>query len=408
MNPVEEIRLHNKVAELEEKVRELSCLLEVTRVISADLEPDHVLMTVLDQAICVLDAAHGSLWTLEENNSVIRVRATIGPASPILSTIRLKPGEGIAGRVIESGRGELVADAQNDPRWSNRVDAATGLVTHSVLTAPLNGENGTIGCLQLINRKPTNDSQGEQFFEPSDLEMLTALGTQAALVIENSRLLEQTRAFANDLERAWSGTLNALGAATTLRDNDTQAHCFRTVELSILLARRLEVSEDELASLARGALLHDIGKIGIPDHILFKPGKLSDEEREVMKMHVQEGHDMLKHIDFFKSSLPVVLYHHENFDGSGYLSGIKGEEIPLIAGIFHVVDCYDALTSKRPYKDAWTHEATIAELKKQSGAHFDPRVIAALEQLTSQEVTAIRNTEGFSAEVRALLGRREL
>lgn len=400
---LDEIKNPDMVAELEEKVRQLSSLLEVNRVINADLDPDRVIMTVLEQAATVLDAERGSLWSLEENNSVIISKANIGPGAETVGEIRLKPGEGIAGRVIESGQGELVADAHNDPRWSRRVDAATGLETRSVITAPLKGENGVIGCLQLINKRP--DANGTRLFNENDLQLLTALGTQATLVIENSRLLEATRAAARELEKAWQSTLDALAAAMETRDNETRAHCYRTVELSVLIAKRMGLPENELGSLARGALLHDIGKIGIPDMILLKPGKLSDEERQVMNQHVKLGHQMLQHIEFFQSALPIVLHHHENFDGSGYLSGLKGEEIPIAARIFHVVDCYDALTSERPYKPAWTHEKSIAELKSQSDRQFDPAVIAVLETITSEEAAHIRQSENFSEATQSLLGR---
>lgn len=392
----------DRVAELEERVRQLSCLLEVNRVINADLNPDRVIPAVLEQAVEVLNAERGSLWMLEEGNSVIAGKASIGPGADKIGEIRLKPGEGIAGRVIESGLGELVADAHNDPRWSSRVDSATGLETRSIITAPLKGDDGVIGCLQLINKTPGEN--GTRLFDENDLDLLTALGTQATLVIENSRLLEATRDLARDLEKAWRSTLDALASAMETRDTDTREHCYRTVELSVLLAKRMGLSEDELCSLARGALLHDIGKIGIPDMILLKPGKLSDEERLVMNQHVKLGHEMLKHIEFFQSALPVVLYHHENFDGSGYLKGMKADEIPLAARIFHVVDCYDALTSERPYKQPWPHEKALAELKEQSGSHFDPAVIALLETVTLEEAEQIRAARDFSPETQKLIG----
>ena len=396
----------NQVAALEEKVRQLSCLLEVNRVINSNLDPDRVIMTVLEQAVGVLDAERGSLWLLEENGSVILSKANIGPGADTVGEIRLKPGEGIAGRVIENGKGELVADAHNDARWSSRVDAATGLETRSVITAPLKSDNGVIGCLQLINK--TSDANGVCLFDEDDLELLTALGTQATLVIENSRLLGATRDLARDLEKAWRSTLDALAAAMETRDTDTREHCYRTVELSVLLAKRMGLPEAELCSLARGALLHDIGKIGIPDMILLKPGKLSDEERLVMNQHVKLGHEMLRHIEFFQSALPIVLYHHENYDGSGYLSGKKAEEIPLAARIFHVVDCYDALTSERPYKAAWPHEKALAELMSQSGRQFDPAVIAVLQTVTPEEAEQIRAAKDFSVETQNLIGRGAL
>jgi putative nucleotidyltransferase with HDIG domain len=313
----------------------------------------------------------------------------------------MKPGEGIVGRVIQTGVGDLVADAQKDPRWADRVDTATGFVTHSVVSAPLTSHTRTIGCLQLVNKRDS------RFFEPSDLELLTALGAQAALVIENSRLLDQTRALARRLQEAWTATLDALTSALAIRDHETKAHCHRTVELTVLLARRLGVPEAELPAIARGALLHDVGKIGIPDHILLKPGSLTPEERETMRQHVKLGYDVLQHIPFFRDAMPVVLYHHEGYDGTGFLRGLKGEDIPLGARIFHVADVYDALISERPYKPAWSHEKALAELRLDAGRRSDARVVDALEQLTPEEVDWIRNLQDFSPATRELLGRSQ-
>ncbi|GIV98260.1 MAG: phosphohydrolase [Herpetosiphonaceae bacterium] len=389
----------DRLAELERKVRELSTLLEVSRVINADLNLERVLHTVLKEAIEVIEAEGGTLWTIEENRSVIMPRAAVGPAAESILSLRLQPGEGIVGRVIQQGCGDLVADVQHDPRWSGRVDSATGFATRSIVSAPLTSYTGTIGCIQLVNKR------GGRLFEQSDLELLTALGAQAALVIENSRLLEQTRAYARSLQQAWQGTLDALTSALATRDNDTHAHCYRTVELTVLLARRMGIPETELPAMARGALLHDIGKIGISDQILLKPGHLTSEEREIMKQHVRLGYEMLQHIPFFQDAMPIVLYHHENYDGSGYLAGLAGEEIPLGARIFHVVDVYDALISERPYKPAWSHEQALAELRLQAGTGFDPTVVEALATLTPEEIEHIRTLENFSPATRDLLGR---
>ena len=150
--------------------------------------------------------------------------------------------------------------------------------------------------------------------------------------------------------QAWAGTLDALTSALSARDSDTQTHCYRTVELAVALAREMQLPTEEVAAIARGALLHDIGKIGISDTILLKPGELSCDERTEIQRHSRLGHDMLQHIPFFADALPIVLYHHECYDGSGYPDGLCGEAIPRGARIFHVVDLYDALTQERPYK----------------------------------------------------------
>jgi HD-GYP domain-containing protein (c-di-GMP phosphodiesterase class II) len=165
------------------------------------------------------------------------------------------------------------------------------------------------------------------------------------------------------------------------------------------------MAETDIPTIARGALLHDIGKIGISDQILFKPAGLTSEERAVMKQHVRLGYDMLRHIGFFHDALPVVLYHHEEYDGTGYPEGLVGDDIPQAARIFHVVDSYDALTQQRPYKTAWTHDDTLAELKRFAGVRYDPAVVAALERLGPEVTERIRNLRSFSPATRVLLGR---
>lgn len=386
------------IADLTRKVRELSTLLEVSRVINSDLESDRVLQTVLQQAMVVIGAEAGTLWLKDADGAGVEARTALGPVAASILSLRLEPGEGIVGQVIEKGVGHLVADAQNDPPWSGRVDAQTGFVTRSLLTSPLPGRNGRIGCLQLINKKDGS------LFDEGDLELLTALGTQAALVIENARYMEQMRHLAVSLQDAWRGALDALASALATRDYETEAHCQRTVELTLLLARRLGVPDAKLPSIVRGALLHDIGKIGIPDSILFKAGPLTVEEREIIKQHVILGYNMLQHIPFFSEAMPVVLHHHESYDGTGFPKGLKGDEIPHGARIFHVADVYDALISERPYKRAWSVERAMEELRQGAGRSYDPEAVAAMGELSTTELGWLNGIKDFQTGTRELMG----
>jgi putative nucleotidyltransferase with HDIG domain len=243
-----------------------------------------------------------------------------------------------------------------------------------------------------------NGEGGRAAFFADDLRLMLMASQYAAMAVANQQLQEEMRS-------AWRGALEALTSALATRDSDTKSHCYRTVELTVALARALEIPEAELPALARGALLHDIGKIGIPDNILLKPGALTDEEREVMKSHSQLGHDMLHHIPFFQDALPIVLHHHEQISGNGYPSGLCGEQIPLGARIFHVVDLYDALTHARPYKKAWSRADALAEIARLAGNQCDAQVVAALAALDENVTERISNLEDFSHDVRELLGR---
>ena len=164
-------------------------------------------------------------------------------------------------------------------------------------------------------------------------------------------------------------------------DQDTEGHTSRVTQLVVQLARVMGTSEEELTHIRRGALLHDIGKMGVPDGILLKPGKLTAEEWLIMRKHPQYAFDLLSPIKFLKPALAIPYCHHEKWDGSGYPRGLKGDQIPLPARIFAVVDVWDALRSDRPYRPKWTDEETLAYIKQQSGKHFDPYVVASFEKI---------------------------
>ncbi len=258
--------------------------------------------------------------------------------------------------------------------------------------APLMWQGRALGAICLDN--PHADGA----FSHADLRLLLMLAQYAAMAVANQQVQE-------DLRGAWTGTLDALTSALSARDSDTQSHCYRTVELAVALARELRLPTEEVAAIARGALLHDIGKIGISDTILLKPGQLSGDERKEIERHSRMGHDMLAHIPFFADALPIVLYHHECYDGSGYPDGLCGEAIPRGARIFHIVDLYDALTQERPYKSAWSHHAAMQELQRLSGTRCDPNVVAALCNLELETFETIRNQTDFSPDIRDLLAR---
>jgi response regulator RpfG family c-di-GMP phosphodiesterase len=179
------------------------------------------------------------------------------------------------------------------------------------------------------------------------------------------------------LEDTYEATLQALVTALDLRDNETHGHSYRVVEYATVVAQRMHVSGDDLTWLRRGAILHDVGKIGVSDTILRKPGKLTEEEWDEMKRHPEMGYRMLQHIPFLEPALGIVLHHQERFDGTGYPHGLAGEEIPLGARIFAVVDTFDAMTSDRPYRRAMGLEEVRAEVTRCSGTQFDPQVVEA-------------------------------
>jgi putative two-component system response regulator len=199
---------------------------------------------------------------------------------------------------------------------------------------------------------------------------ITRLNRYQKLVKERSNLMELNR----QLLTAYEATIEGWSHAMDLRDKETEGHSRRVTELTLKLAKAFGMSEEELLHIRRGSLLHDMGKLGVPDSILHKPASLTDEEWTVMRKHPQFAYEMLYPIEYLRSSLDIPYCHHEKWDGTGYPRGLKGEEIPISARIFAIVDVWDALTSDRPYRPAWTKEKALSYIQEQSGKHFDPQL----------------------------------
>jgi putative two-component system response regulator len=185
----------------------------------------------------------------------------------------------------------------------------------------------------------------------------------------------------NELKAAYDATIEGWSRAMDLRDRETEGHTQRVTQLTLKLAEAAGMNQEELVHIRRGALLHDMGKLGIPDAVLHKPAKLTDEEWVLMRQHPQLAYDMLHPIDYLHPALDIPYCHHEKWDGSGYPRGLKGEQIPLVARLFAIVDVWDALTSDRPYRPAWQKEETLKYIKEQSDKHFDPRAVDLFFQI---------------------------
>ena len=198
-----------------------------------------------------------------------------------------------------------------------------------------------------------------------------------------------------DLTQAYDTTLEGWSRALEMRDHETEGHTRRVAEMTVKIARALGIPEEGLVHIRRGALLHDIGKMGIPDRILLKPGPLNEEEWMIMRSHASRAFDLLNPIEYLRPVLDVPLHHHERFDGSGYPDGLKGEDIPLSARIFAVVDIWDALTSDRPYRKAWSAKKSLDYINQQSGKQLDPQVVEVFMKLVHDELYEGKKEKAF-------------
>ena len=235
--------------------------------------------------------------------------------------------------------------------------------------APLISKGSVKGVLEIYSRTS----------EPKDqvwMDFLEAMTGQAAIALDNATLFQDLQRANLDLTLAYDATIEGWARALELRDGATEGHSQRVMTMTLDLANRMGMLDEELIHVRRGALLHDIGKMGIPDHILLKPGPLTPEEWEIMRKHPVYAYEMLRSINYLNQALDIPHFHHEKFDGTGYPTGLKGDRIPLSARVFCVVDVWDALTSDRPYRKAWSEDKVIAYIKENTGSHFDPAIAA--------------------------------
>ncbi|MCP4487906.1 MAG: GAF domain-containing protein [Gammaproteobacteria bacterium] len=273
----------------------------------------------------------------------------------------------VLNETIQTQHSVLVKNAMMDPRFSSAKSVVL-LHLRSIMCAPLITQNRIIGAIYVENRTQSG------LFSQEDLAPLEFFSNQAAISIENAQLYDGLVVSKNEIVDAYDATLEGWVRALDLRDHETEGHTQRVTIQTIALAKILGIDEHKFIDYRRGALLHDIGKLGIPDNILLKPGPLSKEEWDIMHRHTIYAKDMLEHIRYLSSSLEIPYCHHEKWDGTGYPQGLSGEEIPLAARIFSVIDVWDALTSDRVYRKAWPVEKARKYIVEQTGRHFDPEI----------------------------------
>jgi PAS domain S-box-containing protein len=360
---------------LSQRLEYLEALRAVDLAIVHSLELAPSLEVFLDQVMRLpLDAA--ALFLYRSKDRVLELKHAKGFLSPKKALPHHIPlGQGHVGRAALLGEVVHVPDLTQDPGTSPEFTLKEGLVVERAY--PLFAKGQLLGVLAVFTRGPWNLS-------PEDEEFLEALATQGAIALDNALTFQELLKSQRELEAAYDLTLWGWAKAVELRDQETAGHTERVTELTLRLARALGVPEEDLDDMRRGAILHDVGKLGIPDAILLKPGPLTEEEWAVMKKHPVYAYEWLSGIPYLKKALEIPYAHHERWDGSGYPRGLKGEAIPLAARIFAVVDVYDALTSDRPYRQAWPKEKALAYLQEQAGKQLDPEVVAAFLRIMEE------------------------
>ena len=370
-----------KLAEkqIRRQVGHLTALSSIDRTIAASLDIKFNLSEVLTHVMAELEIDATSILILNPYSQTLEYGAERGFRTQAVRRAQVRLGEGYAGRVALERQFVQIPDLRTEP---DNLLLTTLLKDEDFVSyygVPLITKGRVNGVLEVFHRSIL-EPDAEWF------DFLNTLAGQAALAIESASLFENLRRSNLELTLAYDATIEGWSHALDLRDKETEGHTQRVTEMTVKLAGSFDQSEIDLEQIRWGALLHDIGKMGIPDEILHKPGPLTDEEWVKMKEHPKIAYELLSPIRYLRQSLDIPYCHHEKWDGSGYPRGLKGAQIPLVARIFAVVDVWDALTSDRPYRLAWTKEKTREHIRASSGTHFDPRVVEVFMQVTSDEV----------------------
>jgi PAS domain S-box-containing protein len=383
-NAIQRTSLHEATRR---NAHQMAAVSEIGRVLSENLDKnvifkhlDHYLYELIPgiSSIFISSFDEKSQQFICQSASVYRQLEDMGAFPPAHLE---PPGHGLQSEVFYSRQTLIINDLAArivHLRGNVTLIGEDGGLPQSGLYAPMLVRDRVIGVIILQSDRPNH-------FNQEDADALSLVANTAAAAIENAYLLEDLQRSNLELIKAYDTTLEGWARALDLRDHETENHTQRVAEVTVRLGRSMGISGDELINLQRGALLHDFGKVGIPDGILLKAGPLTPAEMEIMRRHPQYAYDLMRPIEYLRGALDVPYCHHEKWDGSGYPHGLQGEAIPLVARIFAVVDVWDALCSDRPYRRAWSEVDALTYIRDQSGHHFDPAIVAAFFKMIGKE-----------------------
>ncbi|MEO5952609.1 MAG: HD domain-containing phosphohydrolase [Chloroflexia bacterium] len=367
----------------------LTRLYDIMRSITSITDLDRLLDRILSSASGMVGARGGFLMLVDPENKELKCEVTSGGMAAGLKGAVLKIDERtVPGMVASTGEPHRLNDTSNSPFFAaQKRNSTNNYALHKLMCVPLKVQGRVTGVVQVLDKASGAD------FDKDDLCLLQAMADTAAIAVENVRLYEAerkksellSRAY-DDLQSNYGGTLQALTGLLDARDTATRGHSDRVVALTMRLIQELGIIDpNRIRSMQLGALLHDVGKIGVPDAILRKQGPLDGDDWNQMRAHPEIGFRLLKHIEFLKDALPIVRYHHERYDGTGYPYGLEKRQIPIEARIFAVSDAFDAIISERPYKKARTYEQAVEIFKNDGGHFFDPEIVEAFLRVPKED-----------------------
>ncbi len=356
------------------RLQRLTSLRTINTAINASLDLRLTLNVLVNQIVMQKRADAAGVLLLNPHTLMLDYAAGEGFRYIGFERSRVKLGTSLAGKAALDRTPVCVLDLSqlDDAALKNDWQNQEGFIAYYALPLIVKGQ--VKGVLETFYRKPLVS-------DPEWLEFLESLAGSAAIAIDGAELLEKLRLSNEELVLAYNSTIEGWSNALDMRDSETEGHSRRVADGAVRLARSMGVQPGELMHIWRGALLHDIGKMAIPDDILLKRGPLTEDEWQVIRQHPQNAYNYLSSITFLRPALEIPYAHHERWDGSGYPRRLTQRQIPLAARIFSIVDVWDALTSDRPYRQAWSKEKALDYIREQSGKHFDPQVVIAFMEL---------------------------
>lgn len=372
-NAIHRARLHTRT---EKQVKHLTALRNIDSAISANFDLQVTLQLLIDHTVSQLGIDAANILLTESRTQNLNFFVGRGFKTTLFSNTKLRAGEGLPDKAIQ----DHLMQSFRFPYKEENCRRKSSFIKENFLhyfCIPLIAKGKTLGVLEVFHRENISPPREWKDF-------LHALAGQAAIAIDNNYLFEDLKRSNQELALAYDTTLEGWGKALELRDKETQGHTLNVTELTLKLACEMDIPESDLTHIYRGALLHDIGKMGIPDNILRKPGPLTKDEWEIMRQHPRFAYDMISPIPYLLPALDIPYCHHERWDGGGYPRGLKGDEIPLAARIFSVIDVWDALLSDRPYRDAWPKKVVIRYIINESGSRFDPEIVEAFIKMVNK------------------------
>lgn len=369
--------------QIERQLDQLKSLRAIDLAILGTTDLQLVLRSLLTEISARLNVDAATVFLFDPHALTLDIAASRGWRSRAAERITMRLGDGATGKAALERRTIAVPNVSDATveRSENVRQVTSSEEVKSLYAIPLIAKGQLIGVLTLGFRAPFTADAGW-------LEFAEALAGQAAMAVESAQSFTALQRSNTDLALAYDTTIEGWARALDLRDKETEGHSRRVTEMTLGLAMTAGMEHSELVHVRRGALLHDIGKMGIPDAILLKPGKLTDDEWVVMRQHPVYAYELLSPIAHLRPALEIPYCHHEKWDGSGYPRGLKGDQIPLAARLFAIVDVWDALRSDRPYRPAWGLERVREHIAQQSGTHFDPAVVALFLRFIAESADA--------------------